>query len=180
MKGAIFNIFEDFVIKNHGVEAYEALLDNTELQTKEPYISAGNYPDSDFYNLVGTACKMLNISGEVAQKVFGQYTFHQLAESHPEFILGFKDAKAFLLTVDGVIHKEIKKLHPDAYLPKFYYNDPQPDELEITYISKRKLYHFMSGLIVGVANHFKQEIAQCQKEIIYEGNDACIFYLKFK
>jgi len=180
MKGAIFNIFEDFVIKNHGVEAYEALLENTVLQTKEPFISAGNYPDSDFYSLVGTACKMLNISGEVAQKIFGHFTFNELAKSHPEFVLGFTDAKAFLLTVDGVIHKEIKKLHPDAYLPKFYYNNPKTDELEITYVSKRKLFHFMSGLIDGVADHFKQEIAQCHKEIIHEGEEACVFYLKFK
>lgn len=155
-------------------------MENTELETKEPFISAGTYPDSDFYKLVGTACKMLNITGDEAQRIFGRFSFHQLAEAHPEFVVSYNDAKSFLLTVDSVIHKEIKKLHPEAYLPKFHYNDPQPDELEITYVSKRKLYGFMSGLIDGVAQHFKQEIAQCHKEIMHEDTEACVFYLKFK
>ncbi len=180
MKGAIFNIFEEFIIQKFGVEVYENILQHSQIETKDPFISAGTYPDTDFYKLVGTACKLYNLPPEEAQKMFGRFTFVELAKFQPHFVEPYKSAKSFLLTVDSVIHVEVKKLYPDAYLPKFIYSEPSKNELQIIYISKRKLYSFMEGLIDGVADYFKEDIDVEFDTMLYNGEEACRFHLIFK
>ena len=179
MKGTMFNIFEEFILQKSGMGAYENILRHARTETKEAFLSAGTYPDTDFYKLVATACKLYHLPAEEAQQMFGRFTFMELAKFQPHFVQPYKSAKNFLLTVDSVIHVEVKKLYPDTYLPKFIYFEPSRHELQIIYISKRKLYSFMEGLIEGVADYFKENIDIEFDTLLYDGEEACRFHLIF-
>ena len=87
--------------------------------------------------------------------------------------------KEFLQMVDSVIHLEERKLYKDAQTPRFIYKDPAPDRLVIQYVSKRKLCHFMEGLIEGVADFYKSPIQYKQTRCALKEGDTCEFELTF-
>ena len=81
--------------------------------------------------------------------------------------------KRFLLQVDEVIHKEVKRINPDVYLPEFEYIDPAPNELIMLYRSKRKLCALSEGLIQGAANHFDTKVEIKHPVCMHDGHDHC-------
>jgi hypothetical protein len=179
MKGIIINITERFIIDNYGEDIFNEIIASCNLETKEPFVAPGTYPDSDLFEIVVKGCKKLDLTVEEFLKKLGHYSFAQLAERHPSFLESYTHPKAFLQTVDGVIHLEVRKLYQDSKLPVFQYSDPSKDELIITYYSERKLYPFLEGMINGVSDHFGVAISQTNKVYQKDGVELCDFYLKF-
>jgi hypothetical protein len=112
-------------------------------------------------------------------KDLGFYSFFKLNEHYPRFATSFTHPKDFLMSVESIIHVEVRKLYKDSYLPTFIYKDPAPDKLIITYFSKRKLYSLMEGLINGVGAYFKTPIEQTHKIYTKDGKEYCDFELTF-
>jgi hypothetical protein len=121
----------------------------------------------------------LGIQTATILRLIGQYTFGQLANRYPNFVEPYDDAKKFLMTVDGIIHVEVRKLYQETQLPVFQYYDNAQDLLTITYYSKRKLYSFMEGLIEGVAQHFAVKIHQNHEIFEKDGEEFFNLNLKF-
>lgn len=175
----VFNIAEKYIIEHYGEDTFDDILDVCELETKEPFVGPGTYPDADLIEIVIKSSAKLGMSVPDFLKELGRYSFGKLRDRHPEFVTPFNHPKPFLKTVEGVIHVEVKKLIQGVSLPTFQYQDPAEDELIITYYSKRKLYPFMEGLINGVADHFNTSVEQKTKIYEKEGNEFCDFHLKF-
>ena len=179
MKGVIFNIAENFLEETYGEETLDEILSNCNLETKEPFVGPGTYPDSDLMEIIEKSSEKLSINQNELLVNLGRYAFEGLSSKFPNFLEGHSSAKSFLQTVDGIIHVEVRKLYKDTYLPTFQYLDPAPDKLTITYYSKRKLYGFMEGLIQGVAKHFNCTIAQEISLFDKDGEEFCDFALTF-
>lgn len=179
MKGIIFNIAESFIVENHGEDVFDDIIANCQLETKEPYVGPGTYSDNDMLEILRVATDKLGVETTTILRLLGQYTFGQLASRYPNFVTHHTNPKTFLMTVDGIIHVEVRKLYQGTQLPVFQYHDTAEDQLTITYYSKRKLYTFMEGLIQGVADHFKVQIDQTHEIFEKEGEEFCDFHLKF-
>ncbi len=179
MKGVIFNIAENFITDNFGEDILDEIIASCNLITKEPFVGPGTYPDEDLIEIVTKSSEKLHIPVPELLKKFGEYSFSKLAGRHPNFLIGFTHPKAFLKTVDGIIHVEVRKLYQGVQLPVFQYEDPSENELIITYFSERKLYSFMEGLINGVGTYFKYTITQTNRIYQKDGNEFCDFHLQF-
>lgn len=179
MKGIIFNIFEQFICENWSVETYEAVFARCPLKTKEPYVGPLSYPDSDLAVILSKTCEMLDIELDEGLKRFGAFAFEKLQAKYPELVSEHAGARNFLMTIDSVIHTEIKKLYPDAQTPRFTYLDLSDTQLVMNYQSKRQMCALVEGLIQGVAKHFNTEI-QCEHtKCIKRGDELCEFDLRF-
>lgn len=179
MKGMVFNLLEDFVTENFGDDTLDEIYDQATLQTKEPFVGPGMYPDEDFLELVGQICSKLGITPDVASRKFGEYCFPKLSGAHGQFVSRCDNAKDFIKSVDGIVHVEVLKLYPDVELPKFEYPAEESDSLTIEYRSKKKLCFFMEGLIAGCGKHYNENIAIKQEKCYHQGDDHCLFKLKF-
>lgn len=180
MKGVVFNLLEEFICERYGDEVYEEILDAAALETREPFIGPGTYPDADLLALVQQACDQTELSATEMIRGFGKFSFPRLAEAHPTFLEGLDDAKSFLQTVHDVIHVEVRKLHPGAYLPVLEYQDPGPDRLVMIYRSERQLCAYAVGLVEGVAAYYHEQIELEHVRCTHRGDDACEFHLRFK
>ena len=177
MKGVVFNLLEAFVVETFGEDAYETLLDQTELET-DVYVAPATYDDAQLFAMVGTATRLTGLPAPQVLRTFGRFCFPRLAAAYPVFLEGHADARSFLLSVDEVIHIEVAKLMEGAVLPKMTFEET-PTELRIVYRSSRNLCHFMEGLIDGVADHFDTPIEHRQATCVHEGDDCCEFALSF-
>ena len=180
MQGTVFNKFSDMIIEKMGMEMLDELIDETRPESGGIYTAGGNYADSELINMVAALSTKTNIPAGDLVKAFGNYLFEALYRSSPADISRINDLKTFLLSIDGVIHKEVKRLYPQAYLPSFSYNDPGGNTLEIFYQSDRQLCELAEGLIIGAAEHFSQPITLTHPECLHHGDKHCKIIVHFE
>lgn len=174
MKGIIFNQLENMVTETLGLEAWDALLVQTELMTPNAiFVGPNTYPDEDLFALVATASRTTGTPAADLIRTFGRYLFPKLVASYPMFVRKDMNAKAFMMSVDRVIHVEVRKLDAKAGLPEIAYEEPGPDQLTVLYRSPRGLCALAEGLIEGVGAHFGEVIEMTQPECKHRGDAQC-------
>ncbi len=176
MKGIVFSILSEMVEETFGLDAWNKLLDDTGLEGI--YVATETYDDSELFTLVAAAESATGIPAKELVHQFGVYMLPHFVANYPVFFENQTSLKDFLLTVDQVIHVEVRKLYPDAGLPEFLYEDRDDNELVMMYSSPRKLCALAEGLIEGSANHFNQSCSIIHDVCMHKGADHCRFELK--
>jgi len=128
-------------------------------------------------DLVGAAHEVSGIPVSDLVRSFGEYMFPRFQQANPQFFADDMTLKSFLLSVDRIIHVEVRKLHPGAILPEFEYKDDSDNELTMYYTSPRKLCHVAEGLIAGAAKHFNTEYTLEHPDCMHDGAKACTLKL---
>ncbi|OUR61553.1 guanylate cyclase [Colwellia sp. 39_35_sub15_T18] len=180
MQGSVFTSFSDMVIEKMGIVTWNELLIKVKPCSKGIYTNAMLYQDSELMDLVTELSKKMKIEVEDLLRIFGGYLFIRLYNASPANLTKVDNLKDFLLIIDSVIHKEVKRVYPTAYLPTFDYAENAQGDLVMHYQSKRKLCHLAEGLILGAAEHFNQIITIQQQECMHNGADKCKLTISFK
>ena len=181
MKGSIFKHFESFVSDNWGEEFWEGILDEVTLQTQGPFLGPENYPDADLLAIVGTTIGKLGVPLPDALQLFGRYLFAKLEQDAPEFVPEDMNLLDFLQTIDGVIHVEVKKLSPAAYLPSIRCEPIGEQGMRMHYQSERQFCQLFLGLIQGAAERFGSELDHFEEtRCTHRGDEQCTFDFQFK
>lgn len=179
MRGVVLTSFSDLVIEHYGLQTWEDLLKKANPKSGGAYTAAEAYSDDELKSLILVLSEMKNLKVDDLLVTFGEYMFSILGEKFPMFFLEGMSLKDFLLSIDRVIHIEVKKLYPDASLPVFRYEDPAPEKLIIYYNSPRKLCHLGIGLMRGAAKHFKKSLEISHAECLHRGDPHCRFDIEF-
>jgi len=178
MKGIVFDLLEHVVVREHGDDAWDDLLEGAGLVGA--YTSLGSYPDDDLRRLVEQATTRLNLSTQDVVRWFGREALPALAASYPAFFPGHPDTRSFLLTLNDIIHPEVRKLYPGADVPVFDYDLSSEEALVIGYVSARKLCALAEGLIEGAADYYGEEVAVEHLKCVHRGDEKCALRVGFK
>jgi predicted hydrocarbon binding protein len=178
MKGIVFNLLESFVSKNFSEETWDQIHEESNLRNQDPYVGPGTYEDEDLLELVGTSNRILETPIPKILFLFGRFCFKPMVETCPQYLKGINSCADFLMIVDQVIHVEIQKLMPNAYLPRVIVTKRNNNTLEVRYESKRKLCGFLEGMITGCAEFFDEEVIIDHPICTHDGYDHCLLTLK--
>lgn len=182
MKGIIFNLLEEVVATHMGELAWDEMLEGT--GTEGAYTSLGNYPDEEFARLLGALARQSGKSDRVALKWFGQLAMSILARRYPEFFTPHTGVRSLLLSLNDVIHAEVRKLYPGAQVPMFQFETPAGagvhDTLLMHYRSKRRLCLLAEGFIAGASDYFKEQVTVTQSSCMLDGARECVLVCRFQ
>jgi hypothetical protein len=178
MKGIVFNLLSTAVMREYGEDAWDDMLAATGLNGA--YTSLGNYPDEELLKLVeaGRARLGLADSGRVL-RWFGRRAIPILAERYPVFFTLPKSTRQFLLTVNDIIHPEVRKLYPGADVPVFDFDTSSDEVLVIEYRSHRKLCALAQGFAEGAADYYREIVNFEHAACMHDGAERCVFRLRF-
>jgi hypothetical protein len=179
MKGVIFDLVEEFIIEISDEETFEEIFSDCNFITEEPFVGPGTYPDEDLMELLNKAITKLDIPLPDALRSFGKGSFPNLVKKIPPSFVDFEHPKTFLMTVENIVHVEVRKLYIDANPPRFDFEDNHPDHLVINYESSRRLYDLMDGLIEGVGEYFNSPIKYSREIAERYGGEICKYHLTF-
>ncbi|MBT8038405.1 MAG: heme NO-binding domain-containing protein [Verrucomicrobiae bacterium] len=155
MKGIIFTEFLTMVEQAHGFDMVDTIIEKSDLPSGGAYTAVGTYAHTEIVSLVVNLSQETSTEVPVLLKAFGQFLFHSLAKGYPSFIAESTNILDFLEQVETYIHVEVKKLYPDAELPKFECSRPHsPNQLHMVYTSIRHMEDVCEGLIMGSLEHF--------------------------
>jgi hypothetical protein len=178
MKGIVFNLLEQVVVDAHGEDAWEDLLDDASLEGV--YTSLGSYADEDLLSLVGAASEMLDLPADDIVRWFGRSSIPHFAERYPQLFEPHERTRSFVLTLNNIIHPEVRKLYPGATVPDFEFDASSPDGLVMGYDSPRKMCAFAEGLLHGAADHFGEVAEIEQPECMKRGDARCLLSIRFR
>jgi hypothetical protein len=177
MKGIVFNLLEELVRRNYGEDTWDALLEAAGVGGA--YTSLGSYDDAELGRLVMTASGLLKQPPEAILRWFGRNAMPSLAEKFPTFFASQAATRPFLLTLNEIIHPEVRKLYPGADVPVFDFDNSSPDALIMGYSSSRKLCALAQGFIEGAAEHYGEDVDFEHLKCMHRGDEKCIFRIAF-
>ncbi|MFG0604969.1 heme NO-binding domain-containing protein [Vibrio mimicus] len=178
MQGIIYTVLSDMVIEKFGVLFWDEMLQELNPSSHGVYTTGQQYNDDELLSMVAYLSEKAQIPVPDLVRAYGEYLFTHLFNSLPENYPHKSDLKTFLLSVDKVIHKEVKRLYPGAYLPQFE-NKVTENTLTMNYYSKRKLCAAAEGLILGAAKRFNQPVKVSQPTCMHCGAEHCEIVVEF-
>lgn len=177
MKGIIFHLVEGYVVADGGDAAWDRLLVDADLPGG--YSSLGDYDDEDLPRLVAAYSTSHGVGAEDASRAIGRHALLTLAERYPQFFATHTRTRDMLLTLNDVIHPEVRKLQHSATPPHFDYVATDADDFEMGYHSGRRLCFLAEGMISGAAAYYGETVRITQPECMHAGADRCLIRCSF-
>jgi hypothetical protein len=171
VKGIVFNLLEETVTEEFGLDAWDSLLDIARLDGA--YTSLGSYPDGELIDLVAAASTALGKTPAQILRWFGRHSMPYLARRYPAFFEAQHTGRDFILSVNSIIHPEVRKLYAGAGCPHFHFRETSIGTLIIGYQSPRKLCDLAQGFIEGAADRYGEEVAVEHLACMNRGDHSC-------
>ena len=172
MKGVVFTEFMDMVEEVFSPEVLDTIIEQSNLPNHGAYTSVGTYDHQEIVRLTTQLSAHSNIPVETLLKTFGKHLFGRFSQLFPVFFIEPQNAFDFLKKLDSYIHVEVKKLYPDAELPRFFYEHTEEHTLVLYYLSSRHFEDLAVGLIEGCLEYYQHPATISHQLAEYKGQDA--------
>lgn len=174
----VFTEFMDMVEDVFSEDILEDIIEKSDLPNDGAYTAVGTYNHEEIVRMTVNLSQAVDIPVATLLEVFGKHLFGRFSERYPAFFEDITEPFEFLKHIDNYIHVEVRKLYPDAELPRFYHVQKSPNELTMYYMSSRHFEDLAVGLITGCLEHFKVSGEVSKQEGQYEGQDAIEISIK--
>ena len=177
VKGIVFNLLREVVVRNYSEDVWDDLIDDAGVGGA--YTSLGSYPDAEMEALVGAASKRLGLPRNAVLRWFGQQAMPLLFEHYPAFFEGHDTARSVILSVNDIIHVEVRKLYVGAECPHFQFREDDDGSLAMGYVSTRKLCALAQGFVEGAATHYGEPVDFEHTTCVDHGDAHCRFRVRW-
>lgn len=172
MKGVVFTEFLELVEDKFGLEMVDNIIANSNLESNGVYTAVGTYSFSEMLQLLQNLSDNTGISIDNLLLVYAEHFFGVIEDSYPGLLATYKDAIEMLSSIENHIHVEVKKIYPDAELPKFEVVEKTDKSLTMIYKSSRAMHHFGLGLMNKTFEHFNQTATIVLEKIKDDGTEV--------
>lgn len=177
MKGVVFNLLEEAVVKNFGADAWDDLLESAEVEGA--YTSLGNYSDDEIVALVGAAAAKLKMTNADVLRWFGEQAMPILKERYPALFAPHASSRSFVLSVNSIIHPEVRKLYSGAKCPFFHFRETPQGTVTMGYESSRRMCDLAHGFVKGAANIFCEQVDITHHSCMNHGAEKCLMEIQW-
>ena len=157
MKGMVFTEFLEMVESKFSADMVDDIIDDSDLASGGAYTAVGTYDHGELVQMVVALSKRTDQPVPALVQAFGLHLFGRFHTLYPAFFQGISSAMDFLEGIESVIHTEVRKLYPDAQLPKFDCTRSS-DGLDMVYSSPRHFGDLAEGLIKGALEFFGDRV----------------------
>jgi hypothetical protein len=177
MKGIVFTEFLEMIENKFSPEMADLILDQADLPSGGVYTTVGTYDHREMIELVSYLSRETNLSSAELMRSFGVHLFDRFYTLFPTYFEKVSSSFEFLQRIEGYIHVEVRKLYPEAELPAFTYETPQPGILRLTYRSARPFATLAEGLIRGCVAHYGEAVDIEVEDLSHGAGTAAQFLL---
>ena len=165
MKGVVFTEFLEMVEARFSADMVDDIIDEASLPHGGAYTAVGTYPHEEMVALTVALSGRSGLGVQQLLFAFGEHLFGRFSQAYPSFFVGHTDAFVFLAGIEDVIHVEVRKLYPDAELPRFDIEHHDAQRLVLVYQSRRHFEDLAEGLMRGCIAHFGGGISLTREQL---------------
>lgn len=177
MKGVVFTEFMELVESQWGLDMVNQLVDEVSPNSGAAYTSVGTYDIQELLDYVNVLSNRTNTPQADLVKAFGTFLAGSFTKKFNAFFEGAKDSFELLKQVENHIHVEVRKLYPDAELPRFSFHEPDKQTLVLHYQSSHFLPDLAQGLIEGTAKYYGENFTINRDTQTADGEPLEVFTL---
>lgn len=170
MKGLIFNLLEEVVSEHYGDATWDMLLQVA--GSHGVYTSLGSYADAELVALAQAASDLTGTPVRSLLRWFGVEALPKIAKRYPAFFEASPNARSFILSVNTIIHPEVRKLYAGAVCPHFHFVESH-NTLTLGYRSPRKFCDLAHGFVEGVASYYGEAMTLSQPTCMHDDAPSC-------
>ncbi len=178
MKGIVFTEFLELVEGTFGLETVEEIIEKSNLPSKGAYTSIGTYAFSEMLSLVTHLSEKTNMTIDQLLHVYGLHFFNVIKRDYMAILNTYSDPMEFISSIESHIHVEVRKIYPDAELPRFEVTEKKGNSLTLTYFSSRSMYAFGLGLMEKAFEHYGKKASISYEKIKEDGSEVKFVILK--
>lgn len=156
MKGVVFNLLEEVVMGSVGADVWDDMLDDAGLLGA--YTSLGDYADAEIEALVGAAARRLEMEPGAVLLWFGERAMPLLKARYPALFDAHPSSRSFILSINSIIHPEVRKLYAGAACPFFHFKEDADGALSLRYQSTRRMFDLAHGFVLGAAALWRETV----------------------
>ncbi|MBG90004.1 MAG: hypothetical protein CMO80_24325 [Verrucomicrobiales bacterium] len=174
----MFREFFELVEAKFSLEMLDDIIEESNLPSGGVYSSAGTYDHQEIVTVLVKLSERTGISVPDLLKTFGEHLIPVFQGKFPAFFDEHTEPLTFLESVDGYVHIEVRKLYPDAELPRFFCSRKDSHNLDMDYYSSRHLEDLAEGLISGALNYFGAAGEITRSEVEQDGMRGTRFSIR--
>ncbi|MGB0713962.1 MAG: heme NO-binding domain-containing protein [Gammaproteobacteria bacterium] len=158
MKGIVFSEFVEMVEEVFSPEIADEVIEESDLPSGGSYTAVGTYDHAEILALVTKLSEKTGTPVPDLVAAFGTYLFSRFSVLYPAFFSGVDTSFDFLSRIEEHVHVEVRKLYPDADLPRFETSRPDDRTLVMVYSSTRPFADLAHGLMLGCVQYYQESI----------------------
>lgn len=178
MKGIVFTEFLELVESTFGLETVDEIIEKSDLPSKGAYTSIGTYAFSEMLALITNLSEKTKMSVNELLHVYGLHFFSVIQRDYPTILETYKGPMDLLSSVESHIHVEVRKIYPDAELPRFDITEKTESSITLIYYSSRSMYAFAQGLMEKAFEHYNQKASISYEKLKEDGSEVKFVVLK--
>lgn len=159
MKGVIFTSFVEWTEERWSFELSDRMIRAANLPNDGAFTSVGTYDHDHLLRMVVALSEITEESVPDLVVSFGHDLFGRLHRTHPWVDDGVEHLFDLLERLEEHIHVEVRKLYPDAELPRFESTRDGDASITMLYSSMRPLAALAIGLIHGASEVYGVPVA---------------------
>lgn len=176
MKGIVFTEFLEFSEQTFGAAKVDRAIVESHLPSGGSYTAVGTYDHRELIAILSHLSQETGTSVDELLRRFGQHLFGVLARSYRQLIADAVDSFSLLERIENEIHVEVRKLYPDAQLPRFTHERVGKDQMTLVYCSERALGDLAEGLLRGCFDHFGDRV-RIERSDLSDGAGTTVRFL---
>jgi len=179
MYGLVNRAIRDCVVEQFGEPTWLKIEEASKTDPSH-YVTMTSYPDELTFNIIGTACEVLNVDSTALLRTFGRHWVLNTAKKEYSHLMDFSgsDLRTFLMNLDQM-HEQVAITFQNLRQPAFSLEENDTETL-LHYRSERSgLTEFVVGLLDGLAEHFNEPLKVTLVSSRLEGADHDVFRLHF-
>jgi hypothetical protein len=171
MKGIVFTEFSQMIESAFGEDMLDDLIDATAPESGGAYTTVGTYNHKELVDMVVELSSRVDIPVPKLIHTFGVHLGKTFTEKFESFFIEAGSTIELLKQIDNHIHVEVRKLYPDAELPRFSFKEPsaKSNAFELHYSSTRGFADLAEGLIDSTSTYYNEKY-QIKREDWVEGD----------
>lgn len=154
MKGIVFSEFIEMVEQRFSPEVADRMIEAAQVPSGGAYTAVGTYSHEEMLALIAELARLTGWSVDELVQAYGRHLFTRFTQLYPGFFEGVTSAFDFLQRIEDHVHLEVRKLYPDAELPRFDTVQRDAHHLVMVYESRRPFAALAQGLIHGCLEHW--------------------------
>lgn len=176
MKGMIFTEFLEMVEEQFSLDMVDDIITDANLPSGGAYTAVGTYPHSEMVQLVAGLSERTAIPVPTLLSAFGERLFARFSVRYADLLTKAHSSFSFLDQLESYVHIEVKKLYPEAELPRFECSQLVDGRMQMIYTSKRAMADLAHGLMIGCFHHFREQV-QIEREDLSTGQGTVVRFV---
>lgn len=178
MLGVVFTEFMEMVEARFSADVLDDIIERAAPANGGAYTAVGYYPHEEIVALVVALSERTGTPAGALVQAFGEHLFARFTTGYASLIEGRKGTVDLLCQLDGDIHVAVRKLYPEARLPRFHVISRDGDDLRLAYESPRGMEDLAHGLILGAVRHFNEPLQVDWAPGTHEGRPVSVFHVR--